>query len=77
MKEKILYVIATKEYHNGFKFITKRGELTDNFEEAEQFESIDDAVSIEIDLDDSDDFKIMELKVQYFLSDLKRKENKR
>ena len=74
MKEKILYVIATKEYHNGFKFITKRGELTDNFEEAEQFESIDDAVSIEIALDD---FKIMELKVQYFLSDLKRKENKR
>ena len=77
MKSKILYVIATKEYHNGFKFITKRGELTENFEEAEQFESIDGAVSIEMELDNPDDFKIMELKMQYFLSDLKRKENKR
>lgn len=77
MKTKILYVIATKEYNNGFKFITKRGELTDNIEEAEQFENINNAVAEETELDDPENFKIMELKVEYFLSDLTRKENKR
>lgn len=77
MKTKILYVIATKEYNNGFKFITERGELTDNIEEAEQFENINNAVAEEMELDDPKNFKIMELKVEYFLSDLTRKENKR
>lgn len=77
MKTKILYVIATKEYNNGFKFITERGELTDNIEEAEQFENINNAVAEEMELDDPENFKIMELKVEYFLSDLTRKENKR
>lgn len=77
MKTKILYVIATKEYNNGFKFITEQGELTDNIEEAEQFENINNAVAEKMELDDPENFKIMELKVECFLSDLTRKENKR
>ena len=73
MKEKNLYVISTKNYNNGFDFITERGELSDDLKEAKKFKDINNAITEEMELDEPDRFKVMKLTVKYWLSDLNDK----